>query len=367
MTALSRSSLFSIAALLIGFLAWSGSPKLLVLTLGIPFLLGLAQSARDSALIAVGYFGAAWAPVIAGAHVFFPRSPWVAAILLWVIPTLLVGCLFGWLFRFGTMGLLFALLVQGLSYVGLASPLSVAGVVFPGFGLFGFFLTLCLFWAMLARRPAAIAPLWVVALVLNARYMPPEQPVGWQAVSTQFGKPDPIAGWGHVAAILFEAATSNARVLVLPESIAQEALPNSIDFFAPSLRVLQAEHKTVLMGVDVRVGSQQWENRYIALGGAAEIYRQRVPIPVAMWGNGYAAAPLSSSVLSIDGKRASILLCYEQLLPLTELLSLVAKPDVLLAPSNLYWAPSRVAAAESATVQSWARLQHIPVLQAVNR
>jgi predicted amidohydrolase len=103
------------------------------------------------------------------------------------------------------------------------------------------------------------------------------------------------------------------------------------------------------------------------VGSASASYRQRVPIPVAMWGNGYTAAPLSPSVVRIDGHRAAVLLCYEQLLPITELLSLAAHPDVILAPSNLYWAPASVYRAESVTVRAWARLAGIPVLQAVNR
>jgi hypothetical protein len=110
------------------------------------------------------------------------------------------------------------------------------------------------------------------------------------------------------------------------------------------------------------------DNVLLARGLTQNRYRQRIPIPVAMWGNGIHAHVWGTGIMAVSGKRAAVLLCYEQILTLPALQSFLDKPDVIAAPSNLYWAAgTSIEKSETLCVSSWARLFHVPYLRATNR
>jgi apolipoprotein N-acyltransferase len=100
---------------------------------------------------------------------------------------------------------------------------------------------------------------------------------------------------------------------------------------------------------------------------------QRIPIPLTMW------KPLTpedgvrlnlfgpSTISPIDGQRAAILICYEQLLPLAALQSLYEHPTVLIGIANDYWAKDTYFPnIQSADMQAWGLLFHLPVLTSTN-
>jgi len=82
-------------------------------------------------------------------------------------------------------------------------------------------------------------------------------------------------------------------------------------------------------------------------------------VPLRMFGPG---------TVRIEGVQAGVLLCYEQLLVFPVLRSMYDGADVLIAPSNLYWANrSTISKAQDVCVRSWARLFNVPYYRAVNR
>jgi len=72
-------------------------------------------------------------------------------------------------------------------------------------------------------------------------------------------------------------------------------------------------------------------------------YAQRVPVPLGMWhvgdqGNGYPLMLHFPPTIRVWNRRAGILVCYEQLSFWPAIQTLAHNPDMLLAPSNVYWA-----------------------------
>lgn len=74
------------------------------------------------------------------------------------------------------------------------------------------------------------------------------------------------------------------------------------------------------------------------------------------------------STIRVWNHRAGVLICYEQLLVSPALETLSRNPDILLAPSNLYWASgTRIPAIQHISAQDWADLWNIPLYEASNR
>src|SRR6266567_6453283 len=75
----------------------------------------------------------------------------------------------------------------------------------------------------------------------------------------------------------------------------------------------------------------------------------------------------AAGTLQIAGRKAAVLICYEQLLIWPVLTSFREHPDLLVGIANDYWARSTsVPDIQWACVTSWARLFHVPILWAEN-
>jgi apolipoprotein N-acyltransferase len=71
--------------------------------------------------------------------------------------------------------------------------------------------------------------------------------------------------------------------------------------------------------------------------------------------------------IRVLNEHAAVLMCYEQLLVWPALQSLAHDPDMLLAPSNDYWASKTpIPAIQHAAAKSWADLWDIPLYEAQN-
>ena len=69
----------------------------------------------------------------------------------------------------------------------------------------------------------------------------------------------------------------------------------------------------------------------------------------------------------VAGKRAAILICYEQLLVWPILASAAENPDILLGVANDYWAEgTSINAIQGACLHAWSRLFNIPLFLATN-
>jgi hypothetical protein len=378
----------------IGAIAWSGHSATIPLSLLPAALFYKAKSrAQAYAIFASYYFGASW-PLIPGARAFFGAQASIlggvllclsAAIILAVPAALLFNTNRARLpFSIPTMIILGALPPLGI--IGWASPLLSAGVLFPGTGWLGLVSVLGLV-AFLGRFPwQTVVLAGVLALIAHSLYKPSVLPPGWQAINTAFGgtgqgDPDFLAEFEAHEQMQETIRQSDARVLLFPEHVVTEWNQATEAFWQESLDASgRHHHTTVLIGAGIQrgrgphaVGSRRYYNVLIARGPDTQaIYFQRIPVPIGMWkplsDDGVPLNLLGPGIISVQGQRAAVLLCYEQLLVWPFLSSVFEHPTVLVTAANDYWAKGTlIPEVQEVSAKSLARLFGLSLLSAVNQ
>jgi apolipoprotein N-acyltransferase len=109
----------------------------------------------------------------------------------------------------------------------------------------------------------------------------------------------------------------------------------------------------------------------LVLGAESSTFYQRVPVPIGMWQPfGKSGVPLhlnAPDTVTIDGQRAAVLICYEQILTYPVLTAMLERPTVLVGISNTYWiAGTPIPRYQRSALHAWARLFGLPYLLAVN-
>jgi hypothetical protein len=370
----------------IGVAVSSGYLAAISLSLAVLVLLGLSRSRKAAfGLMFCYYAGATW-QVVPGAAVFFGRhrNP-VQLILLWSGASALLALPWAFLFstnaklRLYTVPLtLIVLAIPPLGIVGVASPLTSAGVLFPGTAWLGLVLTLFLS-GLLASYPSwALALGIVVALPANVLYRIPAQPDDWEGVNTHFGGvgldvATPLAKYEVAQTIRQTALNSTARVIVFPETVISNWNEATDAFWGRTIQTLQQDGKTVLVGALASdPASHRTFNTVVIRGAGGPVeFLQRIPVPVSMWNpfnnEGIPLGLNGPSTVNLGGQRAAIFVCYEQLLIWPELTSFAQHPAVLVGIANEYWAQgTRIPKIQRACLASWARLFRLPLLWAEN-
>jgi apolipoprotein N-acyltransferase len=75
----------------------------------------------------------------------------------------------------------------------------------------------------------------------------------------------------------------------------------------------------------------------------------------------------SPGVVTIDGQRAAILICYEQILTYPFLAAMLEHPSVVVGISNMYWfADTTISRYQASALRAWTKLFRLPYLLAVN-
>ncbi len=206
------------------------------------------------------------------------------------------------------------------------------------------------------------------------------------------------------------ALSSNATVIVFPETVVPTWTAATDMFWQPTLDSLRASGKTILIGArvpsssahpsghvfdfsaDLAALSAQQTNRSAALpfvstrkaqppftydnavvirGVEENVCTQRIAVPIAMW-NPFGKTTTRLNVagpgfVRIHGQRAAFLICYEQLLVWPVLTSIIHRPTILIAVANDHWATNTtIPRFQTAAVRAWARLFGLPYVLAVN-
>jgi apolipoprotein N-acyltransferase len=91
-----------------------------------------------------------------------------------------------------------------------------------------------------------------------------------------------------------------------------------------------------------------------------------------MWkplsGDGVPLNLLGPGSISVEGQRAAVLMCYEQLLVWPFLSTVFERPTVLVTAANDYWAKETpIPEVQKVSAKSLARLFGLPLLSAVNQ
>jgi hypothetical protein len=381
-----RTALLFAAAFAVGAAGWSGKPSLNFLALLYPFVYIQSRRRLDALSSALYYAGATWS-VVPGSESFFgtggnlilPLLIWIALLALSAAPWI---ALYNRAFLpEAAVAAVVALSLPPFSLVTAAHPLISVGEWFPGTRWFGLCLPLILILAY--RRlgtPFTLAVLVGASLAAHARFHRTPQDPHIVAVNTRFGGPATrdILGstlQGQETAMQRIALTHPNTLVLFPESIIPTWTPTHDERWAATFAQLQARHTGLLIGTTIPVANTQANRNVLLSRGYTErlSYVQRVPVPLGMWHfgderNGFPLMLRYPATIRIWDRRAGVLICYEQLLVWPALQTLSRNPDMLLAPSNLYWASGTIIPSiQHVSAQDWADLWAIPLYEASNR
>jgi hypothetical protein len=377
-------------ASLCGVVAWSGHFVAIPLSLALFPVLSAARSRTVAFLSAFGYYtGSTW-PVLSGAGAFFGHAAnpvgscalWLGAALVLAVP---ISLLWSASSNQRAWRIPLAIAVTAIPPIGtfdVASPLTAAGVMFPGMGWLGLTAIVVLIgglssWQGQAWRNVATA---FACLALSSNLSAANIPIpeGWQTVDTNFGgaglnTPSSLDLYEHETQIRKIIASGSAKVLIFPESVVYRWTRSTDVLWKDELDRLGSSGRTVLIGGGISLPEHRYLNAVLIRGKDAQgPFLQRIPVPGGMWRpfdhTSVPMRPFGPSVLNISGQRVAPIICYEQLLPWPILASAWHRPTLVVGISNEYWArETYIPKIQQSTLNAWSRLFSLPVLAAVNR
>lgn len=380
--------MLTLAAGGIGWVAWSGNVLPLPAAFAFPLLWALSPSRAASLFIASGYFLAASRGLPQGVSTYYAADLW-PSLLLWVIASVsfvLVHAVLwtecgGWR---RTMRYLVAMILMALPPFGItgwAHPITAAGVIFPGWGWAGLAATTAGLAAMTSRVWPAVAVILATAWVWSAAtWTQAERPEKWLAVDLKMGS---ALGRDNglqrqqqlIEAVKRLASDARRNIVVLPESALGFWTPTAARFWQTSL----TGNNITVIGGAVMIDADGYDNVLIEVspGGSRVLYRERMPVPGAMWqpwlrwlgqSGGARAHFFGNPVVDIASTKVAPLICYEQLIIWPVLQSMTHDPDVIIAVGNGWWTSgSSIIDIQRASTEAWARLFDKPLVFSTNK
>jgi hypothetical protein len=373
---------FLAAAAAVGAVGWSGEVLLLPVACLFPALWAFAPTRLVAGLVSMAYFMAASRGLPVGVSIFYATDMWLG-LVLWVAASLsfvLVHTVL-WTSRSGCRRVVrytiaaVLMAVPPFGIVGWASPITAAGVLFPGWGWVGLSAALSGQLAMTTRvwpvSTTVLAGAWVVAAMT---WSPPGPPEGWIGINTNFEyAAGEFANYDqHVEtiALVRRSAEAGATRIILPESALGIWTPTAERLW---MRVLNDLDVAVLGGAIV-VGDDGYDNVMVSVTarGSQIVYRERMPVPISMWrpwtSGGATALYFDNPTGSFAGSSIVPLICYEQLILWPVLQSMLRSPDAIVASGNGWWTgDTNIVAIQRANAEAWAALSGLPIVSAFNR
>ncbi len=268
--------------------------------------------------------------------------------------------------------------------IAVPNPFMATGYIFPGTGLTGLLLVasfIILPIHMTAKiRGSFLIVLAVISVATNIFYTSPAPPANWLALNTEFQDfyDDPLAERNKRVGIIRDKITDQLlkgiKVIITPETVLGIHSPG----LEPQLKLLSALAKrngaTLLIGVVTKT-NKEMKNALLVLGKDEESespYNARQPVPLVMWNlwptTSFKAHWFRRGVRQIQGKRAAILICWEEWVPWPMLVSSLNNPEIILSASNHGWARNSGKMWDKQTINAHAlaRLYGLPMIRSVN-
>ncbi|MEQ8444373.1 MAG: conjugal transfer protein TraB [Pelagibacterium sp.] len=379
---LALSAAFVAGGIFTGAVGWSGHTLALAAGVLFPALWAFAPSRGVAALVALAHFLAASRGLPEGVAIFY-GSDMSMGLALWLMASLMFVAVHAGLWtpktgwhrpaRYGLAAILMSLPPFGIA--GWASPITAAGVLFPGWGWFGLAATAIGLIAVTTRYwPIATLVVGGAFAWSAANWTPPAELDGWAGIDTsfQFSQAGQYADYAqHMATIgmVKEAAGQGASVVVLPESA-----------FGIWTETAERLWTRELAGIDVTVNGgaividqSGYDNVMVEVGGQGSevIYYERMPVPISMWQpwttGGANAHFFANPIVDFASVRIAPLICYEQLIIWPILQSMLYGPEVIVATGNGWWTgDTNIVAIQKASAEAWAALFGVPLVMAFN-
>ena len=414
-----------------GFAISTGHPIGMIAATGMPYACLTPSTKKAAFRAALGYYLAALWPMVGGLERYLassttfltPLAIWICGATALSIPWALAATPTRIQYLWRAPLALGASVLPPLGIIGLASPLTAAGYLFPGTSWIGL-AALALLPGIALALPALAKPhrrvvfCSPIAMCIGLAAVPRlfgsselEPPIGWMAVNTNFGDvSQPFRDFTAAQFIQETAAHSAARVLIFPESVVPRWSEAVEGFWMQSLDQCRRKGQVLAFGAGLPRPEQNSltklselrsydfgpaldalkrmktaparlslgppsaepiDNTLVITGKESALFYQRVPVPVGMWQPfSRGSVPLrlrSTGVLNIDHQRAAVLICYEQMLPFPVLASMLHHPTVIVSISNTFWVSgTSIPRYQANAVRGWARLFRLPYLLAVN-
>jgi hypothetical protein len=385
----------------------------MALMAAIPVIVSVQASRRSAFLSAFAYYFATCWPLVTAAKYFFgPHDSAVFILMLWIVAACVLAapCGLAWTTNRGQLfwriplGLT-ASAVPPLAVIGWASPLTCAGLLFPGTSWLGLVaVTLWPAWLIHSPRRATSALLAAVAAANGVSPNIPGAPAGWEAIDTRFNSgPPTMTEFATVTWLQGRAVQSKGKVIVFPETVVPMWTEATELYWQEALDELRASGKTILVGAgmprqDSALPTTQFDqvlsvlrdgrmpvagpaadpadlpylNTLLVRGAETGSYLQRIPVPLGMWKSfSRTGVPLNlfgPATVEIHGHRVAPLLCYETLLVWPVLHSMLRQPRTIVAVANDHWAVGdTIPRFQRTAVALWARLFRVHHVVATNR
>ncbi|UTV80125.1 conjugal transfer protein TraB [Acidithiobacillus sp. YTS05] len=372
-----------------------------LLSLVFALLILFQRRGLDRYGVALAYYAAGSQGLLRGVAVFFgAHAPWWEGAFLWLGSATLLSL--GWFFANRpwkvALVLLFDALVPPLSLFDWLSPLSAAGLFYPGLGMAGILLFLLLI-AGLSRKPRLEAPFSLrlfltdaalfLALVANiGAWMFPSTSSPrlhglhhWVGVSLHVGPavPNVLTNQARHNAILRQtlAQSKGAKVVLLPETLETAWAGNLW-----AIRQAIPKGQTWLMGMSVPRQVGILTDSIVELRRnrkPTDLFNSTFPVPVSMWhpwsrGTGYVdsqnvdyEAAWWTPARKIAGMKVWANICYDQLLPFVWIEGALQSPQVVLLTNNEWWAQGTgIPQIQRNTAWVWGKLLGAPEIEAEN-
>jgi hypothetical protein len=369
----------TVAASFIGCVAWR-EWWLVSLTALIPVLVGVQIRRSLAWLVALAYFGTASRELM-GVYRTFTGHSIANGALAWLIATLILAMplTLAWTANRAAMAwrmplALVSTALPPLGLIGWASPLTAAGVLFPGTAWFGLSVTALAPGLMLAHPRPAVFVMVLTSLVAWISYQQPKENTNWQSVNT-FYVPKATDDLDVADSLQTAILSSGAKVTVFPELIIKRWTEATDLHWKPVMRTIGSTHRLAIVGAGLPVSaSADYLNTALIIGGPTHrAFVQRISVPVGMWRplTGGPTVPLhllGPGTMDVAGERVAFLICYEQLLVWPILQSAIEHPTLIVGMANQYWIrDTSIPRAQRASTRAWARLFALPLLISENR
>lgn len=381
----------------IGFFGLSSIPRLATPILAVPILWSLASNRKAAFAVMLAYFLTVSRGLLPGAAVFLSENhTFIQAAAVYFLMPLGVSLPFLAFWSKNDkkkaiclpIAFLVAFVMPPISLIGIANPLISSGIVFRGLGYLGMGLTLFMWLLCALKREIALLALCAIlgfTVFPGTDWYETPPPEGFLAIDTSFGK----LGSGSYnfsedyerAQFVFDGLRQrnlgdcDAKIIVLPETIAGRLNPSGLDLWRRELGKLLPDDSAVIFGGEIPTDNgRKYDNAAIMLHmGETTVVRQRIPVPYSMYRGPFAETGanlhlLDDGILELpDGRKAAVVVCYEAYLTWPYLVSMRHKPDVLISIANLWWCrETSLPITQRTTVKLWGLLFGVPTVFATN-
>jgi len=276
--------------------------------------------------------------------------------------------------------LLIVMILPPFGFISWVNPLPTIAILLPNFGFMGIFIelgmiyVLVIFWKKYQDKRYMVL-IFIVIVFTLIFFFPYKAKENMKLESIQSDIEyfpmtfDKFNEYKTLKVFFNQVQNSKSENILLPEnalgnySSVQSMLWQDVD-----------KNKTIFAGATI-YNARRSKNINALLeikhNSSEVLYKQRVPVLGEMWkpfrNKGTEATIFEQATVKINGEKAGVFICYEQLLVYPYLQTFFYEPKMLIGISNLYWAKdTNIKSIQKETMELWAILFGVPLSFSVN-